>query len=557
MGRFKFRTQLGMGFTAIIAFIILAMLLMLQLILRDSYRRQESSILMANSRQIAINIDNRLEYYMAYLRMLAKDKHLISVMETQPFTAVRAALTETAEEYMNLNTARLNGIRVYRNGIYSQVNGLGNIRDIFAEFVPGSEVYRNNFLITGTYLNSRNEKVFSIFQKVFQTNSKREYFLEMCIYETELYGFYNEDDSGNLTAVFAGNRLLSLSDRKAFTRLLYGAQQNHELGVKRDALDGLTKPIAIPASAKSGVEVVIQTDNTYIDRAYTAIVQRMALVIAAVCALALVMVWQISHRLNLRMKTLSAKIRDISSWKLEQVLSISGRDEFATLGQELDETRRRILALIAQNNETNVLKREAEISALRAQVNSHFLFNSLSSIKWLARLKYLDQLSDAVDKLAVFLRYSLSFKEDMVPLKRELEHLGAYTHLQKLRYGDELNVHIDIQDELLEAKTLKLLLQPLVENAIYHGRKEDGSPLNIAIFSSINEDTYDLVVEDDGNGMTEAVIRSVMEEQPLEQGGYGLRNVMGRLRMCLLGKGTLRIESEPGVSTRVYIRQPL
>jgi sensor histidine kinase YesM len=557
MGRFKFRTQLGLSFTLIIGFIILAMLVMLQLFLRDSYRTQESSILMANSRQIAINIDNRLDYYMAYLRMLSKDKRLISAMETQPFTAVRAALNETATEYMNLNTARLNGIRVYRNGIYAQVNGLGNIRDIFAEFVPGSDVYRNNFLITGTYLNTRNEKVFSIFQKVFQTNSQREYFLEMCIYETELYGFYNEDDSDNLTAVFAGNRLLSLGDRRAFTRLLYDAQGQKQLGVRREALSGLTKPIEIPASAKSGVEVVIQTDTTYIDRAYTAIVQRMALVIAAVCALALLMVWQISQRLNRRMKTLSAKIRDISSWKLEQVLSISGQDEFATLGQELDETRHRILALIAQNNETNVLKREAEISALRAQINSHFLFNSLSSIKWLARLRYLDQLSDAVDKLAVFLRYSLSFKEDMVPLRRELEHLGAYTHLQKLRYGDELNVHIDIQEELLEAKTLKLLLQPLVENAIYHGRKEDGSPLNIAIFSIIGESWYDLVVEDDGNGMSETLIQSVMGEQPFGQRGYGLRNVMERLRICLLGKGKLRIESEPGISTRLYIRQPL
>ncbi len=557
MGRFKFRTQLGLSFTLIIVFIILAMLLMLQLILRDGYRMQESSILMANSRQIAINIDNRLDYYRAYLRMLAKDKKLIHAMETQTFPMVRQTLDETAAEYMNLNVARLNGIRLYRNGIYSQVNGLGNIRDIVDAFVPGSDAYKNNFLITGTYLNSRNEKVFSIFQKVFQTNGERDYYLEMCIYETELYGFYNEDDSGNSIAVFAGDRLLSLSDRKLFSSLLYESQQEKRLGVRRDNFSAMTKPIEIPASGKSGIEVVIQTDTTYIDRAYRVIVQRMLWVIAGVSALAFIVVWQISQSLNRRMKTLSEKIKDISSWKLEQELLISGRDEFAMLGVELDETRNRILALIAQNNENNVLKREAEISALRAQINSHFLFNSLSSIKWLSRLRYLDQLCEAVDKLAIFLRYSLSFKEDLVPLQRELEHLEAYTHLQKLRYGEELNVHIDIQDELMEAKTLKLLLQPLVENAIYHGRKADGSPLNITLYSTMSEEYYDLVVEDDGNGMSEERIRAVMENAPLEEGGYGLRNVIGRLRICLVGKGELRIESEPGISTRIVIRQPL
>jgi two-component system, sensor histidine kinase YesM len=557
MGRLKFRTQLGLGFTLVIVFIILAMLFMLQFILRDSYRTQESSILKANSRQIAINIGNRLDYYMSYLQILSKDKRLLVSMETEPFTQVRNTLDEIVAEYMNLNVARLNAIRLYRNGIYAQTNGLGNIKDIFAQFVPGSEVYRNNYLITGTYLNNRNEKVFSIFQKVFQKNSDRDYFLEMCIYETEIFGFFNGDNSGNSIAVFAGDRLLSINDRKLFTHLLYGAQQDDQHVVNRDSLTPMANAIQIPASAKSGIEVVLQTSTAYIDRAYTAIIQRMLLVLAGVCALAFVMVQQISRRLNRRMKTLSEKIKDISSWKLEHRLSISGKDEFATLGVELDETRTRILALIAQENESNALKREAEISALRSQINSHFLFNSLSSIKWLSRLHRWDQLSDAVDKLAIFLRYSLSFKENMVPLKLELEHLNAYTHLQKLRFGDEVTVHLDIQDELMEAKTLKLLLQPLVENAIYHGRKEDGSPLHITIYSTSGDGYYQLVVEDDGNGMTADCIRNLMEDTQPEQGGFGLRNVIWRLRMCLLGKGGLSIESEPGISTRIVIRQPL
>ncbi|MCL2867052.1 MAG: sensor histidine kinase [Clostridia bacterium] len=555
LDRFKFRTQLYICFVVIIAFIISAMLGMMYLIQRNSYRLQESSVLEANSRQVAINIDNRLDYYLSYLQILSTDRSLIRTMETQPFERVRQELESVAAEYMRINVGRLNGIRIYTNGEDMRADGLGDIRSIFAEFVPGSSVYRNNLLITGTYLNARNEKVFSLFQKVFQTNTEREYILEMRIYETELLGFFCEDDSGNFIAVFTDDRLLSVNSRYTFAKLLYDAKRQAELGIGRERLD-IPKPITITSATKKGVNVMIGTDTDYLDRTYRTIVLRMALVTAVVAALAFFIVWQISMRLTRRIGYLSDKIADISNWKLEREINIRGQDEFSLLAAELDETRRRILALIEQVNHTNLLKRAAEVSALRAQINSHFLFNALSSIKWLSKRNDHEQLNIAVDHLAAFLRYSLSLKEDTVPLKLELEHLRAYTYLQKLRYGDEVNVHTDVSEELWDCKTLKLLLQPLVENAIYHGRREDGSPLNITIYSAAANGSYDLIVEDDGNGMSEERIQSILADTPGEQRGYGLHNVISRLRMCQKNAG-LTIESEPGICTRVIINQPV
>jgi len=555
LDRFKFRTQLYICFVVIIAFIISAMLGMMYLIQRNSYRLQESSVLEANSRQVAINIDNRLDYYLSYLQILSTDRSLIRAMETQSFERVRQELESVAAEYMRINVGRLNGIRIYTNGEDMRADGLGDIRSIFAEFVPGSSVYRNNLLITGTYLNARNEKVFSLFQKVFQTNTEREYILEMRIYETELLGFFCEDDSGNFIAVFTDDRLLSVNSRYAFAKLLYDAKRQAELGIGRDRLD-IPKPITITSATKKGVNVMIGTDTDYLDRTYRTIVLRMALVTAAVAALAFFIVWQISMSLTRRIGYLSDKIADISNWKLEREINIRGKDEFSLLAAELDETRRRILALIEQVNHTNLLKRAAEVSALRAQINSHFLFNALSSIKWLSKRNDHEQLNIAVDHLAAFLRYSLSLKEDTVPLKLELEHLRAYTYLQKLRYGDEVNVHTDVSEELWDCKTLKLLLQPLVENAIYHGRREDGAPLNITIYSVVANGSYDLIVEDDGNGMSEERIQSILADAPGEQRGYGLHNVINRLRMCQKNAG-LTIKSDPGVCTRVIINQPM
>jgi signal transduction histidine kinase len=553
-GRLKFRTQLYILFTIVIVFIITAMLGMLYLVLRDSYRMQESSALQANSRQIAINIDNRMDSYLSYLRVLSANRQLITAMETQPYARVAEVLGAAAGPYMSMNVARLRDIRIHEKGVGGQADGLGDLADIFAAFSPGSQIYRNNLLVTGVYLNARNEKVFSMFQKVYQTNAGREFLLEMCVYETELLGFFNEDNSGNHITVYSGDWLLSMNDRHALTLLLYGAKTSGLPGVRGQA--GTGKPIAFTAGTKNAVRVVIETDNAYLDRAYRAIALRMAMVTAVVAATAFFIVWQVGARLNRRMRQLSDKIVDISNWKLEHDITLRGEDEFSLLARELDETRRRILALAAQADRDNQSKREAEVSALRAQINSHFLFNSLSSIKWLSKRNDHEQLTEAVDKLAVFLRYSLSLKEDLVPLRVELEHLNAYSYLQKLRYGDEVNVHTDIAEELLGLLTLKLLLQPLVENAIYHGRREDGAPLNITIYSADAGDGYELIVEDDGNGMSEERIRSVLEDAPREQRGYGLRNVISRLRMCRGEDASLSIRSDPGVCTRIIVRQP-
>jgi two-component system sensor histidine kinase YesM len=476
-------------------------------------------------------------------------------MEALPFSQVEDVLSAASSAYINMNIARLRAIRAYRGGAHSRADGLGDISRILGEFTAGSQTYRDNYYITGAYLNARNEKVFSIFQKIYQTNPERAYLLEICIYETELYGFLNEDVSGNNIAVFSGGRLLSMNGRREFTALLHGAKAKKDTDIPRGSLN-TSKPIAITAETKSGIAVTIETDAAYLDRAYGIFMRRMALVAAAVGGLSFLLVWVISVRLNKRMRQLSSKIADISDWKLEREITIHGNDEFSLLARELDETRRRILALVEQSDNTNRLKREAEVSALRAQINSHFLFNSLSSIKWLSKRNDYNQLAAAVDNLALFLRYSLSLKEDLVPLKTELEHLHAYVYLQKLRYGDEINVHTDIAEELLGCMTLKLLLQPLVENAIYHGRREDGAPLNIAIYSAAHEGGYDLIVEDDGNGMTEERINFIFLGSPNEQRGYGLRNVLTRLRMCQ-SSAELQIKSDSGVCTRVIIRQPV
>ena len=532
-------------------------MMMLHFILRASYRNQAEQVLNAYGQQIAINIDNRMDYFISYLKLLATDKELLVSMERDNYQQVCSLLSDVTSEFINQHVGRVRDIRLYRSGIYGSMDGLDNTDRIFNEFIPGNAAYKENFFITGTYLNNRNEKVFSIFQKVYQTNLEREYYLEMCVYETELFGFFNKYTDGNRIYILNGASIMSMNDRPLFGHMLHRTRDNNGFSVPKVSLNIPSSSIGISAG-NSGFDVNIAATSEYLDRGYKLMLFRLIPVIIALLVISFVFVSLISIRFNRRLSTLQKKIATISSWELNKDLHIDGNDEFGILAGELDETRERILKLIKQNNDTNELKRIAEMSALRAQINSHFLFNSLSSIKWLSKQGNSEQLSVAVDSLALFLRYSLVLNENQVPLSKELDQLEAYIYLQKLRYADEINVHTDVEAELMNCKTVKLILQPLVENSIYHGRWENGNPLNITVYSYLEDDFYNLIVEDDGNGIPQHVIDKILSgDENISQSGYGLRNVMERIKMCSGGLGQLAIESKSGIGTKITIRQPI
>jgi len=532
-------------------------MLMLHFVLRASYHEQEHQALRSYGQQISVNIDTRVNYFITYLSLLSMDRVLLEAMENEEYQHVEARLGTMTTEFMSLHSGRVRDIRLYLNGNLDSSDVMVNTKLIFDEFAPGKTAFRENYFLTGTYLNSRNEKIFSLFTKVYQLNPEREYFLEMRVYETELLGFFNEDTSGSNIYILTDDYLTSMSDRNLFGPLLYRSRENDSLSVSQNDVEMLADTITIPGGS-SGFDVIVEPSPEYLDRGYRIMLFRLIPVIIFVLLSSLLFTFLISINFKNRLKTLQGKIAAVSNWELNTNLEIDGRDEFGLLAEELDDTRERILDLIVQNNDINELKRVAEMSALRAQINSHFLFNSLSSIKWLSRQDNKEVLSDAVEKLALFLRYSLVLDENQVPLHKELSQLEAYVYLQKLRYGDELHVHIDIDEELLSCKTVKLVLQPLVENSIIHGRREDGKLLNITIYTYSDGEYYNLIVEDDGIGMSQEMIDNIYSGIEItSQSGCGLKNVIERVKMCSDGLGDVIIESQYGVCTKTTIRQPL
>lgn len=551
----RFKTQLYAYSFLLITLIALLIVPVLYIVLWNNYRSQIGETLQIQANQIAINIDSKLDYFALYAKMLLSNDQLLQSLERDTYPAAEQTLALNAQQFLALNAGRVNALRLHRNNIYDESSNWAIKNHSIDRFKLSTGTAMTNQLWTGSYLNNRNERVFSLFQKVYQMNPEREYFVEMRVYETELYILFNEDKSGNQIMILNNGNLMTTSNREFMRHI--GRLQEMPMEPP-DESDRNT--LCMHTRCRAGWDIYIAADMGSIQKSFFRTYFAMFSIIIFAFLLACLLISVGSARLDKRMGILRAKIDLLSQWELVQDLPMDGGDEFKMLADALDDTRQRILSLVDHMNDTNELKRSAEISALRSQINSHFLFNSLSSIKYLSKQEDKRLLAYAVDKLSLFLRYSLSHDENDVPLSREMEQLSAYVYLQKLRYDDELNVHIDVDDELLCCKTVKLILQPLVENAIYHGRREDGSWLNITIYTYFDEQDYYIVVEDDGNGMTQERIRSLQEpdDQPgdrPETGGYGLRNVIRRIRLCSDGRAELHIESKTGSFTKIVIRQ--
>ncbi len=206
------------------------------------------------------------------------------------------------------------------------------------------------------------------------------------------------------------------------------------------------------------------------------------------------------------------------------------------------------------------LKRKAELKALQAQINPHFLYNTLDSIRWKAEIAGEQDISRMTTALATLFRIGLSRGKEIITVEQELRHVGSYLQIQELRYGEKLKYEIEAAQKIMQLCTIKLVLQPLVENAIYHGIKEKNGQGMIQIKGRCEGEELLLQVLDNGRGIPAeqlSLLRKRLLGEVIEAAeGYGIFNVNERIRLCFGAQYGLRIESEYGRGTTVTIRLP-
>jgi len=236
-------------------------------------------------------------------------------------------------------------------------------------------------------------------------------------------------------------------------------------------------------------------------------------------------------------------------------------DEVGRLGQSFNTMIGEIQKLLDQVYEEQQKKREAEFRILQAQIKPHFLYNTLDTIHWMAQEKGATDIVGIVDALTRLFRISLSKGRDVIRLEEELEHVTSYLVIQKIRYLGKFDYVIDADPTLMSMPVVKLTLQPLVENALYHGIKEKVGHGTLTVSARKEGNVLVLTVTDDGAGMDSAALhaleRNLGRGEDASQKGFGVFSVHHRIRLVFGEKWGLSYVSTPGQGTTVTVRQPL
>lgn len=249
------------------------------------------------------------------------------------------------------------------------------------------------------------------------------------------------------------------------------------------------------------------------------------------------------------------KVKKVGRGKFDMIPIEAEIEEIEELDEGINKMARKISALLENVRQEKEMQHLTELQLIQAQVNPHFLYNTLDTIVWLIEGGMTDDAVEMISSLSIFFRTSLSKGNDIIPLSEEERHTLSYLEIQQYRYRDILEFEINIPKELSGIPVPKLSIQPLAENALYHGIKNRRGKGKILIEGREEEDALVLTVSDNGQGMTPERLHEVQEAiRTGERAGFGLAAVAERIALYYGPGYGMKIFSEEGKGTTVEIR---
>ncbi|MEG0764867.1 MAG: sensor histidine kinase [Pseudoflavonifractor sp.] len=310
----------------------------------------------------------------------------------------------------------------------------------------------------------------------------------------------------------------------------------------------LSENLLLCTAVEKGV-IHAQTDLT---------IRMVAIVCGMMLVLACVLAVLISRTMTRPLEKLSRSMAQLSAGDLDVVFDGAGQDEVSVLGREFNRMVGQIRDLLDRVVSIQSQKRVAELKTLQSQINPHFLYNTLDTLQWKALEKDAFEVADLVNSLSRFFRISLSDGRELIPVADEVRHAESYLEIQKIRYKDKIEYEFRV-DKAAEGYLMpKLLLQPLVENAIYHGIKPEGRKGKITVTVTQSGQGVTLCVADTGGGMEPEALKRLQDNltSAIQTDHYGLYNINERLALWFQGAASLTIESTRHLGTRVTIHLP-
>lgn len=278
-------------------------------------------------------------------------------------------------------------------------------------------------------------------------------------------------------------------------------------------------------------------------------------IIIFVTLIAVTLAFYISNGITKRINQLIKNMKKIEEENWDINISIDSNDEIGMLQKHFNYMVSHIKRLIREKYQGEIDKKNAELKALQAQINPHFLYNTLDMVNWLSYKYNAQDISSIIENLAKFFKISLSNGRDIIPIKDEITHVRIYLDIQNKRFGDSITVIFDISQEIEKLAVVKLILQPIVENAILHGIQEREDKIGvIRITGRVENNIVKLVVEDNGVGMDAEKVKDLLYNS--KSRGYGVKNVNERIKLYFGEGNGLYYESTPGKGTKVTIAFP-
>lgn len=270
--------------------------------------------------------------------------------------------------------------------------------------------------------------------------------------------------------------------------------------------------------------------------------------------IALLIAFSIVKRINRLIKTM----KKAEQGDLSVKVTVDGKDEVSGLEHSFNNMLGKIEELVEERYYLGQEVKNAELKILQAQINPHFLYNTLELINCMASRHKAQDIKDLVNSLAKFYKLSLSRGMDIISIADEIAHVETYVYIQNKRFSQSIKLEIEVDERILKYSIIKLVLQPIVENSIHHGILEKiGGTGVVKITGEIHDQIILITVQDDGVGMDDEQVKGIFAEKNIKSGnGYGVKNVQKRIQIYYGEQYGLTYISQSGIGTTVEIRIP-
>lgn len=426
------------------------------------------------------------------------------------------------------------------------------IKGVSQEF--SDNLRHTNILISnGLAENESGEKYLVFGRKVFNLAKNKDMFdLYIYVPEEKIYGALSElNNNGNMFFLVAEDKVISHQNKSNLgSYMLFPKDLTNSEGLERQKIGDYIydyTPLNLKIAMEGEWAIESQMSYSWLSKTverlqYETMIIVFAAVIISLC-LAILIPTSLLRSISLLKRRMDVFVKKGCKEYRNPDFSYK---EISDLESSFNKMVKEINDLIERNNIEKEKQRRAELVALQAQINPHFIYNALDAIAWYAKIEKQTYLADMVYELATFFRISLHKGDNIIKVSEEISHVESYIAIEQMRFPNVFDVEYKIQEDLLDAKMIKIVLQPIVENSIKHGfeNMDSGGKINITGFVDENGDII-FEIEDNGQGM---------DFDPLcetsKKGGYGIHNVNERIQLeygkeyglsyhSILGEGTL------------------